>query len=181
MTLINFEYLYTLSRRSKLIWFISGLTGFVIANLLFPNDVLNATGSTIIDFEFAWNAERMDEILINWAGILPTTIRFMWIDMAYPLFYFTLISGLTISISPVNELGEKLFKFSFYSILIAMICDYIENIFSFLVLYNPDTYAAFYVPMISLFASVKFFLLLVSLILSLIHIFLKISQKPGID
>ena len=54
--------------------------------------------------------------------------------------------------------------------------DYIENIFSFLVLYNPDGYAEFYVPMISLFASIKFILLLVSLILSLVHAIKKFNK-----
>jgi len=58
--------LHELSSKIKIIWFFTGLVGFIIINIIFAdfNETLNATGYTIIDFEFTWNTESMDVLLV---------------------------------------------------------------------------------------------------------------------
>jgi len=167
--------LHELSSKIKIIWFFTGLVGFIIINIIFAdfNETLNATGYTIIDFEFTWNTESMDVLLVAWNPHLDTAITFLWIDMIYPIFYVMLISGWTVAINPVTDKGKSIFNTSFISITVAGICDYIENIASLMVLNYPNNYASFLVPIISIFASIKFLLLLLSVVLNIMHYFSK--------
>lgn len=175
---MNFDRIYELSSKTKILWLISGLLGFVICNVLFSsyNELLNATGFSIIAFEFAWDKSTMDVILQAWSSIIPESIEFMTIDMFYPIFYSLMISGWTIFLSSVKPLTGKLFKISFLSAFIAALFDYIENIFSFLILNNVDSYAEYYVFMVSFFATLKFSLLILVLILNIFLSILKIKN-----
>jgi hypothetical protein len=175
---MNFERIYSLSRNTKIIWFISGLVGFIICNILFSdyNDLLNATGYSIMAFEFAWDKSTMDTILAAWSAIIPEAIEFMTIDMFYPIFYAFLISGWTIFLTPGKPLTKSLFKIAFISSFIAALFDYIENIFSFLILNNVDSYAEYYVFMVSVSATVKFSLLVLALLLNIILSTIKIKN-----
>ena len=175
---MNFERIYALSKKTKLIWFISGLLGFIICNILFSsyNELMNATGYNIMHFEFAWDRATMDVILAAWSAIIPDTIEFMTIDMFYPVFYSLLISGWTIFLNVNQPIAVKLFKLAFISSLVAAFCDYIENIFSFLILNNVDNYENYFVYMVSFFATIKFALLILALIINIILSIVKIKN-----
>ncbi len=175
---MNFERISALSRKTKLIWFTSGLIGFIICNVLFANynELMNATGYNIMNFEFAWYSATMNVILSAWSAIIPETIKFMTIDMFYPIFYSLLISGWTIFLTANQPFSVKLFKISFLSSFVAALFDYIENIFSFLILNNVDSYANYYVFMVSFFATVKFVLLILALIINIILSIIKIKK-----
>lgn len=167
------KQLNELSLLRRILWVFAGLVGFVIINLIFSdyNATLNPTGYTILDFEFSWTTEQMDLVLVAWDPYIDTAILFLWVDMIYPVFYVLLLTGLSLMTTPKTDPGAKAQKIAFYSAIIAGFCDWIENIASLLILYNPNTYPEILVFIVSIFALIKFILLPMSIFVILWHPF----------
>ncbi|MHA2249677.1 MAG: hypothetical protein ACXAD7_04905 [Candidatus Kariarchaeaceae archaeon] len=159
------------TKTQKLIWFLVGIIGSVICQLLFLpiNSIMDDTGYDILDLEFAWNASTLDPILDAWAPIMDDVKRFMVIDMFFPIFYFLALNGWSLLIKHEG----KCFRVVTTAALLASVFDYIENVFTFVVLYNPDNYVFFAPFAISLFATLKFLFIIFVILRNLIKMIFK--------
>ncbi|MCE7736646.1 MAG: hypothetical protein GPJ54_17315 [Candidatus Heimdallarchaeota archaeon] len=157
------------SSKKKFLWLIIGLIGSIICQILFAPVTSKMTdrGFDILDLEFAWNSSNLEPILLAWDDILDDVIVFMIIDMFFPIFYFLLISGWTLLLSSDN----KILNYTVMIAFMASIFDYIENIFTFDLLLRPDGYLAISPFIVSFFASIKFLLLVVAILINLIYTF----------
>ncbi|MCY3409999.1 MAG: hypothetical protein INQ03_00040 [Candidatus Heimdallarchaeota archaeon] len=151
------EKLQSLTKVQKWIWFAAGLIGSVICQLLFSptNNLMMDTGYDILDLEFAWNAETLNPILSAWDPFIDDVITFMIVDMFFPIAYFLVLSGWALLINHQN----KCLKVVMTASALASLSDYVENAFTFIVLNNPN-YPAIAPFLISLFATIKFLLIL---------------------
>jgi hypothetical protein len=159
------------SKTQKLVWFFVGIIGSVICQLLFSpiNSLMNDTGYNILDLEFAWNARTLDPILVAWEPIMDDVKEFMVIDMFFPIFYFLALTGWSLLI---NHEGKSL-RIVTIAAVMASVFDYIENLFTFVVLFNPDNYVFFAPFAISLFATLKFLFIIFVVLRNLVRMVFK--------
>ncbi|MHA2170006.1 MAG: hypothetical protein ACXAB7_08945 [Candidatus Kariarchaeaceae archaeon] len=159
------------SKTQKLVWFFVGIIGSVICQLLFSpiNSLMDDTGYNILDLEFAWNARTLDPILVAWEPIMDDVKIFMVIDMFFPIFYFLALNGWSLLI---NHEGKSLRVVTIAAVM-ASVFDYIENLFTFVVLFNPDNYVFFAPFAISLFATLKFLFILFVVLRNLVRMVFK--------
>jgi len=133
----------------------------------------------VLDFEFAWTADRIAVIFAAWgtAGIEAQTLGVYW-DFLYIIGYGFFISGCILLVS--RNLSGKYQKIGLYFTilpLIAGIFDLIENINLLIMLQNPSNFSAIVPFVASISALIKFSLLIlgigfffIALILLLIRI-----------
>lgn len=161
-----FAQFFALSKRNRWIWFLLGFIGTVVIEYIysFMNTALIAHGFDILDFEFAWNKTRMDTILQGWNPVLTVAINFLLLDMLFPIFYSFMFTGITLLLKDGKKNEPRCAAFGIF--LLAAIFDWIENIFSLLILYSPQSYASIYIFLVSAFASLKFACLAIGLVLS---------------
>ncbi|MHA2028549.1 MAG: hypothetical protein ACW99Q_04090 [Candidatus Kariarchaeaceae archaeon] len=159
------------SKTQKLVWFFVGIIGSVICQLLFSpiNSLMDDTGYNILDLEFAWNARTLDPILVAWEPIMDDVKIFMVIDMFFPIFYFLALNGWSLLI---NHEGKGLRVVTIAAVM-ASVFDYIENLFTFVVLFNPDNYVFFAPFAISLFATLKFLFIIFVVLRNLVRMVFK--------
>ena len=153
---------------------------FILINqLVFAS--LSALVSTynVLDFEFAWTADRIGIIFAAWgaAGMDAQALGVYW-DFLYIIGYGFFISGCILLVSRI--LSGKYQKIGLYMMLtplIAGIFDLIENINLLVMLQNPTSFGAIVPFFASVSALIKFALLIlgigfffIALILMLISI-----------
>ncbi|GAB4317413.1 MAG: hypothetical protein Kow0069_20160 [Promethearchaeota archaeon] len=77
---------------------VAAAAAFLVVNFLFEpcNSLMAAAGAGILDFEFAWTAERAEEILAGWlagsggGSVVPCAVHVNVVDFAYmPAYGFT--------------------------------------------------------------------------------------------
>lgn len=168
---MSISMLSSLSTKQKWVYFSTGLVGSIICQLLFSRVGSNMTeiGYTILDLEFAWTAESLDLILGAWEPIRDEVIRYMIIDMFFPIFYFLTLNGWSLLINH----KESCLKVVTTVAILASTFDYIENIFTFVVLYNPDDYISIAPLAISVFAILKFLLIAFVIVRNLVKMIFK--------
>ena len=83
------------SKNQKLVYFLIGLGGGIICQLLFSTlqPRMTAQGYSILDLEFAWTSSNLDSILTAWSPVKNDVITYMFIDMLFPIFYFLGLNG----------------------------------------------------------------------------------------
>ncbi len=167
--------LENMTNKAKAIYFIIGILGSVLINMIFSpfESELQTKGYGIIDFEFAWNNTTMQVILNAWSSNMHTIRVYLLTDMVYPIFYFIMISGWTLLIYNTNI---KIGKIAIVSGMLAALSDYVENLFSIYILYITN-YASIAPTMVSIFASLKFILLIIAIILNIYLLILFLLRK----
>lgn len=140
-----------------------GAIGAVVCYLLFiPSTLLMAdTSYNIWDFQFAFTAGRMDQILTAWAGINDDVMGQMAVDLFFPIFYGMFLGGLSLLVVPL--LPPRYQNWSRYLLTAsvwASFLDEVENIFSIYILSNPSTYLPESVLLMSVCASLKYLLII---------------------
>ena len=126
-------------------------------------------GYSILDLEFAWNSANLDPILSAWSSIKSDVIIYMTIDMFFPIFYFLLLNGWSLLI---NHEGKCL-RVVTTAALLASVFDYIENIFTFMVLFNSTNYIFIAPFIITLCAILKFLLIIFVILRNLVKMIFK--------
>lgn len=153
---------------------------FILINqLVFAS--LSALVSTynVLDFEFAWTADRIATIFTAWgtAGMEAQALGVYW-DFLYIIGYGFFISGCILLVSRIlSGKYQKLGLYMTITPLIAGIFDLIENINLLVMIQNPASFSAIVPFIASISAVIKFSLLIlgigfffIALILMLISI-----------
>ncbi len=142
-------------------FFLIGLVGSILSMIVFVplESRMRQSGYSILDFQLAWSTERMASIIASWRPIMGEVFLFMAIDMIYPTLYFMTLSGLVLLIND----GRKRLDIQHGLIFaLASILDYMENVFTFVILLGGPLYLTY---AISLFATLKFVLLVIGFLL----------------
>ncbi len=115
-------------------------------------------GYGIVEQELSWSYEKTVMIVQAWEPVKTVVIIFMALDMLFPLAYGSLIYFLhdEYDADPFKNIGKRL-------IVIAVVCDYLENLLTFVVLFTD--FPRFVPIFVSFFATVKFTFILASLVM----------------
>lgn len=160
---------------------IAGFILFILINqFVFASLSAGVSTYTVLDFEFAWTADRIAVIFAAWgaAGMEAQTLGVYW-DFLYIIGYGFFIAGCILLVSRI--LSGKLQSIGLYitlTPLIAGIFDVIENINLLIMLQNQTNFSTFVPFTASISALIKFsflilgigffFMALVLLLISLI-------------
>lgn len=138
--------------------------------------VKQVTSYGILDLEFAWNAATATTILAAWGSTyIPHEIWGIYIDFAFIPSYATFMAGLTLLLARrfsgrTQVLGFMLVVAPF----IAGLLDVVENLHLLLMLRSPTTITD-PVPLIaSICASVKFALIIVTIVYFFVGLLLQV-------
>lgn len=162
------------SNRTRIAWFIAGIIGSVVCQIFFlpiSQDMIGL-GYDIIDLEFAWTNSALILILDAWQPIHNDVWTFMWVDMLFPIFYFLALSGWSL-------LVRKNVIFLIWVAALASVFDYIENTFTFVALLQYPTLDVYVAMGISLFATLKFLLIIFVIAMNLWFTFDKLVFKKN--
>ena len=139
---------------------------FILINQLVfaPLSALVSTYN-VLDFEFAWTADRIGIIFTAWgaAGMEAQALGIYW-DFLYIIGYGFFISGCILLVSRI--LSGKYQKIGLYitiTPLIAGIFDLIENINLLIMLQNPASFSTIVPFIASVSALIKFALLILGI------------------
>ena len=148
-----------------LITIISVVLTVIIYFLMRPIELelTTQTAYGIIDLEFAWNVEQIDQILASWGEEL--ILR----EFHAVLLYFGFLVGYSLSLAGVTLLLTKSGVFGswndvgYYFTLIpflAAIFDFVENVNLLLILNSPSSFPSFAPLAASICATIKFGLII---------------------
>ncbi|MFX1411863.1 MAG: hypothetical protein ACFFA6_16070 [Promethearchaeota archaeon] len=133
----------------------------------------------ILDFEFAWNSERAEEILFAWGndGRNKQSLAISW-DFLYIIGYVSVAVGLILLVS--RRLQGKLQNFGIFMTLsgiISGIFDFVENINLILMLETPTSISSINVFIASFSATFKFGFLIAAIVFFLLALIILIIKK----
>ena len=145
---------------------IGGFILFILINqLVFASLSAEVSNYNVLDFEFAWTADRIAIIFAAWgtAGMEAQTLGVYW-DFLYIIGYVFFIAGCILLVSRI--LSGKLQRIGLYitlTPLIAGIFDVIENINLLIMLQNPTNFSTFVPFIASISALIKFSFLILGI------------------
>lgn len=139
----------------------------------------NMYGLGVLDFEFAWNAQGINDIFDVWGQKGKTMeATAVWLDFLYIPSYSFLIAGCNLLV--VRKLEGKAQSIGIFIVIspfIAGIFDVIENINLLLMIYN-EIFINLDSPFIASFcATIKFALIGIAIIFFIITLILLFVQK----
>ncbi len=133
----------------------------------------------VMELEFAWTIAQIDKILTAWGNsLILKEIGVTFLDFGFLVFYSTALSGVTLILTrkvfhgTMNNWGYRIALVPF----LAAIFDVIENINLIFMLTSPSSFPAFAPLVTSVSATIKFSLLVGTVIFWLvgcIHTLLK--------
>ena len=156
---------------------------FILINQLVFAPLSNLVSTyNVLDFEFAWTADRIAVIFAAWGtvGIEAQTLGVYW-DFLYIIGYGFFISGCILLVS--RNLTGKIQKLGLYITLLPLIAgifDVIENINLLIMLQNPASFSAIVPFIASISALIKFSLLILGIgffFIALILLVIRIIKK----
>ncbi|MFW9996269.1 MAG: hypothetical protein ACFFD4_29780 [Candidatus Odinarchaeota archaeon] len=158
----------TPSTKSVVIVTVISLFSFLLIFVIFR--VLSSMASSpydIISFEFAMTVERASEILNDWkqSDRLQLEIFSALLDYAYMIAYSFLLAGLVLLLARGVE--GRLHKTGLWFVplpFIAAIFDAVENINLLMMMFSPTDFLALNPLIASICATVKFTLIIISII-----------------
>jgi hypothetical protein len=150
-----------ISRRIHAVIFASGLLLLIlVVGTVFVESAvkMEPTGYSIFDFQGAWTKQRSDQILSAWTNILGVVIIQTYWD------YFFILGNVLLSLGLLGFLGNILMNKSSRNLallgiglsMIGGLFDALENIWTILILTNPNSYPEIWIQLVSFFAQSKF-------------------------
>ena len=161
---------------------IAALVLFLLINILVFGQLSGATPPYgILDLEFAWTVERVQEIFAAWgaAGIQLHILGVYW-DMPYILGYGFFIFGCILLVSRrLIDRFQIIGLWICFFPLVAGLFDLFENINLLIMLYNPASFPS-YVPMLTgILATIKFTLLVIGIVFFFIALVIVVVAYVG--
>ncbi|UCE14774.1 MAG: hypothetical protein JSV04_06230 [Candidatus Heimdallarchaeota archaeon] len=148
---------------------IAAITSIIIFLLMRPVEAaLKATSPYgVMELEFAWTVDQINRIFDSWGSdLIVQELNVTLIDYGFLVAYSTFLAGVTLLISR-KYLTEQKQQVGFYMTLvpfIAALFDAIENLNLVLMLTAPTSYPMFSPFLASLFATLKFSLIIIVII-----------------
>lgn len=163
--------------------FLLGLSGiFSIITWLFMREVTktNISEFNILSLEFAWSTKQMNVILNTWGSeIIQAELNGVLIDFGFLIGYSVFLSSITLLMSR-KFLPNRLQRFGFNLVLLpplAALFDAIENVNLLLILMSPTNYPNISPFIASLFALLKFALIIIVILFNIVIIVWYIGIK----
>ncbi|MHA1975086.1 MAG: hypothetical protein ACTSW1_19025 [Candidatus Hodarchaeales archaeon] len=183
MVSLNVEQLseYPAQKNLKRLTIISLVMMIITWVLMTIATLKNTTIYNVMSLEFAWSVQQMDLILQTWGNeIIQGELVGTIFDFGFLVSYSVFIACITLMITrkvlpePKQRMGYYLTVVPF----VAALFDAIENINLLLMLSSPGSYPEFSPFMASLFASMKFTLLIIVILFDIIVlIWCKVLKK----
>ena len=165
------------------ILYILAVVGFLIVILveIFVFIPIESIVSTygIIDYEFAWNTEKVLSIFSAWGfNGLNNQITAIYWDFLFIIGYVSLAFSLILLVfQRSNESVQAIGKYVPITPLLTGVFDIIENVYLLIMATNPISVIDSYAILASLSASLKFGLLFVGIIYFIVALILIIFHK----
>jgi hypothetical protein len=139
-----------------------------------------ASNYGVMELEFAWTVEQIERIFASWTSdLIAQELAVTFLDYGFLLAYSTSLAGVTLLITR-KILAEQIQLVGFYMTLVpfvAAIFDALENLNLILILSSPTNFPAFSPFLASLFASLKFGLLILVVIFWIISAIWSFYQR----
>lgn len=130
-----------------------------------------ASNYGVMELEFAWTVEQIEHIFSSWTSdLIAQELAVTYLDYGFLLAYSTFLAGITLLITR-KILAGQIRLVGLYMTLVpfmAAVFDAIENFNLILMLSSPTNFPVFSPFLVSLFASIKFGLLILVVIFWLI-------------
>jgi len=152
---------------------ISTFFTFVILLIMSPMEaeLKSLTPYGVMELEFAWTIAQIDKILVAWGStLIQTELDVTYLDFCYLIAYSTALAGVTLILTrkvfrgKMKNLGYRLMLVPF----LAAFFDVIENVNIIFMLTSPSSFPAFAPLVTSVCATIKFSLLIGTVIFWLI-------------
>ena len=121
----------------------------------------------VMELEFAWTVTQIDEILTVWGNsLILKELGVTFLDFGFLIFYSTTLAGVTLILTrrvfhgTMNDWGYRITLVPF----LAAFFDVIENINIIFILTSPSSFPSFAPLVVSVCATIKFSLLIVTII-----------------
>lgn len=172
----------------NIVIFLTGMAAIatiIIFLLMRPTEeALKAVSSYgVMELEFAWTVEQIDLIFNTWTDANPDLItqelNVTLLDYGFLVAYSTFFAGVTLLITR-KLLTRNLETFGLYMTLvpfIAALFDAIENFNLILMISSPSNYPPFSPFMTSAFATLKFGLLIITVVFLVVSVVLWIYKR----
>ena len=131
----------------------------------------NAPG--VVDLQLSFSKDSFSNIINQWGPEITQFFKFcLWIDFLYAFLYALFLSSLIAYLSlKLNKKLSKTDQFFFFLPIIAGINDWIENSLHLIVLRDMKDFSENLIFAASVFASVKWSLVLLSILFILYYLF----------
>jgi len=130
-------------------------------------ELKSLTSYGVMELEFAWTVTQIDEILTVWGNsMILKELGVTFLDFGFLIFYSAALAGVTIILTRrvfheiLNDWGYRIALVPF----LAAGFDVIENINIIFILTSPSSYPSFTPLVVSVCATIKFGLLIVTII-----------------
>jgi hypothetical protein len=123
--------------------------------------ILNQHGYSIFDFQMSWYNQNTANILQNWSGVLDVAVYQTLMDFFFifgGMLFLGSIYILLIKLTSIQRLRSFLL-IGFWFVDIGALSDVIENVFSLLILFDPQNYPRLFEFFVTFLATLKFFIL----------------------
>ena len=166
---MNDELRTSWDERIRPVWFwllvVAGLAGSFAVLMLMQRvlaPLLALASYHPVELQFAWTRDAAIEIMRGYELRLPALLDFLALDGFYPLFYGMLFFGTTALVRRALKEGvwRKPGTAALIFCLAAPVCDWLENGLTLHLFNNLDTVPAWCVFGLTLFAEIKWLLLL---------------------
>jgi len=157
--------------------FVALINSLVLYILIF--NALPSEPFGIIDYEFAWSIENVQDIFSTWgAQGIEAHIAGVWWDFFFLINYSIFLAGIILLVTRMNT--GKIQTIGLYMSVtpfIAGCADAIENIFLLIMLKNPTTLKSSFSIIVTISATMKFGLLIIGLLFFVIALITGILTK----
>ncbi|MFW9906568.1 MAG: hypothetical protein ACFFFH_19835 [Candidatus Thorarchaeota archaeon] len=163
---------------------VAAISSILIFLLMRPVEAaLKATSSYgVMELEFAWTVNQIEDIFRSWTNELITKeLTVTYLDYGFLLAYSTFLAGITLLMTR-KILARQIQLVGLYMTIVpflAAIFDAIENLNLILMLSSPTNFPVFSPFLASLFASLKFGLLIVVFVFWIISVIWFFYQRTN--
>ncbi|MCK4848934.1 MAG: hypothetical protein KAT16_07925 [Candidatus Heimdallarchaeota archaeon] len=157
---------------------------FIVFMLMRPveAELKSLTPYGVMELEFAWNITQIEKILTAWGDTLITKeLGVTFLDFGFLIFYSTALAGITLILThkvfrgTMNSWGYKIAMIPF----LAAFFDVIENINLIFMLTSPSSFPVFAPLVASVSATIKFSLLIGTVIFWVIGCIITIMKRKN--
>lgn len=174
--------------RTYRLWTLGCMVGTIIAWLFFipSTNAMADTDYNIFHFELAWSADKVDDILRAWDGILGDVESQTYIDFAFLVFYGGFFAGLSLILAKTSQ-SERISRMSVWMVWASVDAaglDALENVFLLLIVSDPGGYPRVLAPLMTTCAALKFaelFVVVTFLIVGYVHVYLNRGKRKDSD
>ncbi|MFX0209064.1 MAG: hypothetical protein ACFFDT_23980 [Candidatus Hodarchaeota archaeon] len=144
---------------------VAAISSIIIFLLMRPVEAALKAASNygVMELEFAWTLEQVENILGSWTNdLIAQELAVTYLDYGFLLAYSTFLAGITLLITRKTLAGQIQLVGLYMTLVpfVAAIFDAIENLNLILMLSSPTNFPVFSPFLASLFASLKFGLLI---------------------